>query len=274
MISYTNYLSILLFKRHVNAYYLYPNMNKTLIYALDFDGVICDSAVETAMTGWKAACTLWPDMPKTIQPDMIERFRVLRPIIETGYEAILVMRLLYLNESIEAVYSSYSDKIKTLLEEAQVSVNDLKKLFGKTRDQWIADDLADWINMNPLFAGVAEKLQQLGQHNTWYIITTKQERFVKHILKAYAIELADERIFGLDRNMSKIDVLKALLHSHNTETLYFVEDRLPTLINVLSTKTLSRVKLIFALWGYNTAEDKALAARQPFILQQLEDFLA
>ena len=34
---------------------LYTKMNNSIIYALDFDGVICDSAVETAITGWKAA---------------------------------------------------------------------------------------------------------------------------------------------------------------------------------------------------------------------------
>jgi phosphoglycolate phosphatase-like HAD superfamily hydrolase len=248
-------------------------MNKSIIYALDFDGVICDSAVETAITGWKAAGSLWGDMPEAVSQEMIDRFRLIRPNIETGYEAILAMRLLYLGETIESLDNGYSDKIQTLLKEAQVTVDDLKKLFGETRDVWIADDLADWVMMNPLFAGVAIKLRKLGQLCSWYIVTTKQERFVKQILNANAIELADERIFGLDRNISKVDVLKRLLKSHPNETIYFVEDRLPTLLNVLKTDELASVNLIFALWGYNTSEDKALAAEQAFTLQQLEDFL-
>ena len=248
-------------------------MNNSIIYALDFDGVICDSAVETAITGWKAAGTLWKDMPKAVPPAKIDQFRLIRPMIETGYEAILAMRLLYLEESIEAITGDYADKIQALLNEAQVTVDDLKKLFGETRDVWIADDLDDWVMMNPLFDGVASKLQKLGDLYPWYVVTTKQERFVKQILKANAIELADERIFGLDRNMSKVEVLKGLLKTHPNETIYFVEDRLPTLLNVLKTDELANVKLIFALWGYNTAEDKALAANQPFTMQQLEDFL-
>ena len=249
-------------------------MNNSIIHALDFDGVICDSAVETALTGWKAACHIWPDMPKTVPQAMIDRFRQVRPIIETGYEAILAMRLLYLGETTEAIYSSYADKIQALLDQAQVSTDELKKLFGETRDVWIENDLADWVNMNPLFPGIAAKLRQLGQEHTWYIITTKQERFVKQILKANAIELADERIFGLDRNMSKPEVLKDLLLAHPNQTVYFAEDRLPTLLNVMKHEALADVKLIFALWGYNTAEDKARAAQQQtFSLQQLEDFL-
>ncbi|NOU22944.1 MAG: HAD family hydrolase [Methyloglobulus sp.] len=248
-------------------------MNKPVIYALDFDGVICDSAVETAITGWKAACTLWGDMPKVVPQVMIDRFRLVRPIIETGYEAILAMRLLYLEETVEAIYSGYGDKIEALLKARQVSVDDLKKLFGKTRDVWIADDLADWVNMNPLFDGVADKLQALGEQFPWYVVTTKQERFVKQILKANAIDLPDERIYGLDRNMSKVEVITGLLKNHPNETIYFVEDRLPTLLNVSKNEKLAGVKLVFALWGYNTAEDKALAAGQAFILQRLDGFL-
>jgi hypothetical protein len=52
-----------------------------------------------------------------------------------------------------------------------------------------------------------------------------------------------------------------------------VEDRLPTLLNVLKNDGLASVKLIFALWGYSTSEDKALAARQAITLQPLEQFL-
>jgi phosphoglycolate phosphatase-like HAD superfamily hydrolase len=226
----------------------------------------------SAIARWKAATSIWDDMPKTVPQVMIDRFRLIRPIIETGYEAILTMRLLYLEEAVEAIYNNYGDKIQTLLKDAQVSVDGLKSMFGETRDVWIANDLADWVNMNPLFEGVAAKLRNFHQQ-PWYVVTTKQERFVKQILKANAIDLPEERIFGLDRNMGKVEVLKGLLNTHPNETIYFVEDRLPTLLNVLKTDGLASVKLIFALWGYNTAEDKALAAQKDLTLQQLEGFL-
>lgn len=248
-------------------------MNHPILYALDFDGVICDSAVETAITGWKAANRIWGDMPEAVPQAMVDQFRLVRPIIETGYEAILAMRLLHLGESPETITSDYARKIDTLLQQAQVTPDNLKKLFGETRDAWIANDLADWINMNPLFSGVAEKLQQLGRHASWLIITTKQERFVKQILQANDIDLADDKIFGLDRNMSKPEVLTQLLKIHPDNTIYFVEDRLPTLLNVRKIEALANVKLIFAQWGYNTAEDKAVAAQLGLIGQGLEEFL-
>jgi hypothetical protein len=297
-------------------------LNKvSCIYALDFDGVICDSALETAITGWKAASRIWQDMPEPVPQELVARFRLVRPIIETGYEAILAMRLLYLGETVEAIYSGYGDKTQALLKGAGITVDDLKTLFGETRDAWIADDLVSWVQMNPLFDGVAEKLRVLNKHEgipkssitpfplreevgrndfksisypyssspgsfskgedishdalcPWYVVTTKQERFVKQILSANAIELSGERIFGLDRNMGKLDVLKALMKKHPNEKIVFVEDRLQALLNVMKDDGLTQVNLIFALWGYSTDEDKALAAQQPFTLLQLGDFLS
>lgn len=248
-------------------------MSNPIIHAYDFDGVICDSAVETAITGWKAAGQLWGDMPTETPPDMIEKFRQIRPIIETGYEAILAMRLLYLGDSCDAIFRDYQEKTQQLLRQAQVGVEQLKKRFGETRDHWIANDLASWIAMNPLFPGIAEKLQQLGRTETWYVVTTKQERFVKHILQANAIELADERIFGLDRNLSKVEVLKGLLKNHPGQELQFIEDRLPTLLNVQKHPELAAVKLLFATWGYNTDSDKSRAKQQGFVSLNLTDFV-
>lgn len=248
-------------------------MSNPIIHALDFDGVICDSAVETAITGWKAASQIWQDMPAETPQALVDQFRLVRPIIETGYEAILAMRLLFLGETCQAIYADYQSKTLKLMQEAQVGVDDLKKRFGETRDCWIAADLDSWIAKNPLFPGVAQKLQRLGQHRIWYVITTKQERFVKQIFKAHAIELADERIFGLDRNMSKPEVLKGLLAQHPNQAIEFVEDRLPTLVNVKKHPELAQIQLMFAAWGYNTDEDKLLAKQQDFTTIKLEDFL-
>ena len=36
-------------------------MKQSVIYTLDFDGVVCDSAIETGISGWKAGATIWDD---------------------------------------------------------------------------------------------------------------------------------------------------------------------------------------------------------------------
>ncbi|AMK77925.1 MULTISPECIES: HAD family hydrolase [Methylomonas] len=249
-------------------------MNDSTIYTLDFDGVICDSAIETAITGWKAGTTIWNDMPETAPQAIVEQFREVRPIIETGYEAILIIRLMYLGKSTAAIYANYAAKVQRMLDEIHLSIDDLKKLFGETRDNWIANNRANWIAMNPLYPGVAEKLRRLGQRHVWCVITTKQERFVKEILGANNIELAGERIFGMDRKLSKPEVLKGLKAQYPGRQIYFIEDRLPALEGVQKHPELADVKLFFALWGYNLAADHSAAAGQAIVLQQLDTFLS
>ncbi|WP_305908727.1 HAD family hydrolase [Methylomarinum sp. Ch1-1] len=250
-------------------------MEQPVIYALDFDGVICDSAIETGIAGWKAATHIWDDMTTPLPtPERVEQFRSVRPIIETGYEAILVMRLLFNGDSVNAILADFPNKKQQLLMQYRLSSANLKQLFGAVRDQWIKESPDEWVNMNPLFSGIAEKLQRLSTQGVWYIITTKQERFVSEILSANHISLAKSRIFGLDRKMSKEEVLTALQQQHQQQRLYFVEDRLPTLLKVLQNDRLQQIKLFFADWGYNTDEDKLEAARHPLSTIALENFLA
>ncbi len=249
-------------------------MKDTTIYVLDFDGVICDSAIETGMSGWKSASQIWQDMSAAL-PDqkLIDQFRHVRPMLETGYEAILIIRLLYLGESADTIINDYANKIQSLLTSSKLDVKALKQLFGKTRDQWIENDLTDWISMNPLFSGVSEKLKRLETQGIWYIVTTKQERFVQQILNSYQINIPDNRLYGLEHNMSKEEILVNLMDKHPNDRLVLVEDRLPTLIGVSKNPKLQPIKLLLASWGYNTQKEKQGLEFGPIELLSLEKFL-
>lgn len=59
------------------------------LWALDFDGVICDSCGESSLSAWKAATHLWPEIftnEATIskKDEVIEKMRLVRPVVETG----------------------------------------------------------------------------------------------------------------------------------------------------------------------------------------------
>jgi hypothetical protein len=64
-----------------------------------------------------------------------------------------------------------------------------------------------------------------------------------------------------------------MLKAYPQQTIKFVEDRLPTLLNVQKEPELASVKLLFANWGYNTEEDKSLAALKGFKVLSLQDFV-
>jgi hypothetical protein len=67
-------------------------MSSSDILALDFDGVICASADESSSTAVMTAKRLWPDKMTDKDDLMIEKLKEIRPIIETGYESVLLAR--------------------------------------------------------------------------------------------------------------------------------------------------------------------------------------
>ena len=229
------------------------------IHALDFDGVLCDSVIETAITSWRLAQNIWDDMPKSeLTQKFIDNFREVRPFLKTGYEAILIMRLLYVGVSVEILCADYKVEIQKIIDKDKLDIEELKNLFGEARDRWIADSLEEWIEMSPLFEGVVEFLNGLDKENL-YIVTTKQERFVKYILEAKGIELEDEKIWGLDRGMSKVDILFDIQSNNPNKKILFVEDRYPALVAVEKDHRLDNVVLKLVSWGYNTLLDRKKA---------------
>lgn len=64
-------------------------MSAQQLWALDFDGVICDSCGESALSAWKAAEKLWPSVFTSEEAvakkgDIMEEMRSVRPVVETG----------------------------------------------------------------------------------------------------------------------------------------------------------------------------------------------
>lgn len=233
------------------------------LYALDFDGVICDSAVETGLSAWRAAEQIWPELPLPIPDTILAGFRQVRPALETGFESILIHRCLYDGTPPTALLKDYSQHINAALQNYQLSREMLKSLFGAIRDNWINDDYASWIANNPLYPGITALLQQIPAAQL-FIITTKQARFVSAILEANGISLPAAQIYGLERQRSKSDILAEFV-SHHAGNICFVEDRLLTLLEVINSPSLNHIDLWLADWGYNTESDQQLAEQSPRI---------
>ena len=69
------------------------------VFALDFDGVSCDSVGESAASAWVASERMWPalfDDPavQAKKAGVLASMRTARPVIETGYENLVQVRCL------------------------------------------------------------------------------------------------------------------------------------------------------------------------------------
>lgn len=228
------------------------------ILALDFDGVICDSADEAALTGWRAAGRLWPRRFQGDAPvELMEGFRMVRPVMETGYESILLVRLLRDGLSMDKILDDAPSLFTRMINEEFIDIDRLIRLFGQTRDAWITADLPDWIGRHQFYDGVVDALNQSDVPT--YIITTKEKRFVLALCDAAGLRIPGAHVFGLEKGR-KSAVLAELSRRHQGARFHFVEDRLPTLLQTADLGDLD-VRLYFADWGYNTAEDREQADR-------------
>ncbi len=60
----------------------------------------------------------------------------------------------------------------------------LVELFGSTRDEWMEDDLHDWLAANEIYDGVPAVVEHLRSNGTFYIVTTKQVWCKSSVLSA------------------------------------------------------------------------------------------
>lgn len=245
----------------------HPDTGPRHVFAVDFDGVLCDSAAESAVAAWRAGGRLWPDCQGAEPPEACrQRFIRLRPLIETGYQTVLLTGLIARGLDEAAIAARFAELCQALLQEIGRSRTELDQLFGAVRDAWIAQDPQDWLGRQrfyPVIDTFAEKIKT----DPVFILTTKQARFVRTLLEGYGIAFPDERIFGLDSGRKKEEILEQLLErpEYRNAVWHFVEDRLATLLRIAGRERLQGVRLYLADWGYNTARDREQARRHPAI---------
>jgi phosphoglycolate phosphatase-like HAD superfamily hydrolase len=231
------------------------------LLALDFDGVICDSAGESCLASWHAFRSLWGASPEDPPVRVLEVYRRLRPVIETGWENYVLMRLIVDRVPEQTILERFHDLCAEVLERYGLRTETLVERFGRARDEWMARDREAWLASQPAYPGVAEAVRGwLADGQLIYVITTKQARFASLLLEHYGIALPEGRLLALEAG-PKTDSLARLSGEHGIEArdMWFVEDRLATLERAAAVPGLDGLGLFLADWGYNTEGERARA---------------
>jgi phosphoglycolate phosphatase-like HAD superfamily hydrolase len=232
-------------------------------FAFDFDGVICDSAGETASTAWRAAHELWPGLVAA-QPGeaLLARFVRLRPVIETGYENVVLAALVARGIEDAAIVAGFPELCAQCIGDEGLERADLRRRFGDARDRWLASDLESWLDAQAFFPGVVDAINALDA--PCCIITTKEDRFTRVLVQRAGLHVPADRIHALEafEGRGKRSVLEALARTHPGVRLHFFEDRLQTLDRV---RDLPDLQMYLVDWGYNTAAERAQAHADPRI---------
>ncbi|WP_397427653.1 HAD family hydrolase [Picosynechococcus sp. NKBG15041c] len=228
--------------------------------AFDFDGVICDGLPEYFHSSCLAYQTLWPDHNPDALANLQADFNHLRPLIETGWEMIILLRALQQQIPTTQLWHSWSATVQQLLQIENVHSHELMQALDQVRDRQIQTQLNQWLGRHHFYPGIVPLLQHLLAQDgvTPYIITTKEARFTQQLLQHQNIDFPAAQIFGKEQKQPKAITLEKLL-SPDTETFLFIEDRLKTLEKVRQQPALNSLELFLADWGYNTAAERAAA---------------
>lgn len=226
------------------------------ILALDFDGVICDSAGETGASGWRAARRLWPDRFQGDAPtEIVEAFCSVRPVLETGFESILLVSMLMEGTGVARIRANYHDLRDKMMRDISFDAEQLIDAFGRARDEWMRDDLNSWLAAHRFYRGVVDAVNKSTLPS--YIITTKERRFAVALIRHIGLAVGEEQVYGLESG-PKLDVLTKISRRHPQAAIHFVEDRLKTLLKV-QPEAGNWLYLYFASWGYVTDAEREIA---------------
>lgn len=243
------------------------------VWALDFDGVVCDSSLETGLRAWEVLQRFRHGLPEEPSATVMERWQELRPILEKGWHSVVVMEAAYAGLRFAEASKQWERLQEEFLRRHRVEKDEVNQLHEGRRDWWIAHHPEQWVAQNPLYPGMAEAVGQLRQRHRVFIVTTKALRFTLLLNQAYRLGFQPEEVFALESGRPKEETVAELARLPEAAGgTHFVEDRLPTLRRFLARADLDAIRLYLATWGYNAPEEHEEARRTRIRVVGLGEF--
>ena len=256
------------------------------ILALDFDGVIVDSVLDSLFVGHNAYLRLygpgekkyfggelftfenWEETKKQYQEE-IKYYRTLRPYIRGATDYGLIQKIIEENKSIKN-----QEEFDNYRKAVEFNFEAYEKEFYKERERLQNTNYRAWFNLEPPYSKVTAGIKKLLEEETKIVIATANRR--KAIARTFTPEYFGftikpedilDRRFGEDKSEQMKHIVK--LYNVKFEEIYFVDDQVNHLIQ---TRPLG-VKVLLAGWSYATDIQKEEALKQKIpIIEREEDF--
>jgi phosphoglycolate phosphatase-like HAD superfamily hydrolase len=221
------------------------------LLVFDFDGVLVDGMREYWWAARRAVQALAPavELPEQAPPG----FAQLRPLIHKGWEMVLMAAELSRGDlHLPSLLGDYAAALPRALERWGWAPAQLQDTLERVRSEAIAADRSSWLALHRFYPGVSDRLVALAAEGaSWMVLTTKGGAFAQELLAAEGLQPA--AVFGHEHG-SKPEVLARLREPGRS--LWFVEDRRPTLELVRATPGLEAVRCFLVSWGYLGPDDR------------------
>ncbi len=224
----------------------------------DFDGVICDSAWESVLTGYNMyirmqqpggdRITSLEEIPRAIQLE----FRRLRAYLHGAEDFLPIMRAVHSGRPIHS-----EDDFNYFRDNSPEQIEESKQLFYAERDYLRLHRRNVWLDLNPLFPGIGEEFGRLSPFENVHILTTKRCEDVAEILNHYGIEFPKAQINAVDTTGKFTRLTEIALGAGcELQDVIYIEDQ----INFLPPALAAGAKVYLAGWGYVSPEQREIAA--------------
>jgi len=254
--------------------------------------VVCDSCDECTVSAWRT-CTILnaikeEDSEELDHPPqwLFDKMREIRPAIEVGWQ-IPVLLSVFLEQQASAtdsspamtvpeIIQSYESLVEDWLQTHKLTEKDMIQTFGEVRDDWIANDLDSWLDINTFYDGISKGISDC--EGEAVLVTTKQQRFATALVRHAGINesaMPNDSIYGLGLYKSKSDVIVDRMKNggYAPSNTHFFEDRWPTIAKCLKDDRLEDVNFYLCSWGYCTKGELVLAESEPRVkVLKLEEF--
>ena len=241
------------------------------LVALDFDGVIADSAPEAFVVALRAWRELRPEGALQAEPALLAdaapapervraqplyaRFLEHMPLGNRAEDYAVVLRAIEAGEPLpdQAAY----DRFKAKLDGGWL--RGFHRSFYRERARLAAADEAAWFRLMRPYPGIAELLRRRAGDALLAIATAKDRRSVEALLGAYGIAdlFPEDRILDKETGVSKRSHLEQLAERFAVPfpEMLFVDDK----VNHLDSVSPLGVACGLAAWGYNGEREIDLA---------------
>ena len=256
------------------------------ILAVDFDGVISDSALKSLFVSHNAYCRHfgsevkknfggelftfenWEQMKREYNREM-EKYRQLRSYIEISGDFFVMIKII--EEQIEIHTQEDFKKIRNQME---FDYHFFHNLFFQEKEKWQKKDFGKWFSLSPIFEDVVEGIKKFLAEGQKVVIATSNLGKAIHPAfhpdyLGFHVDLKD--IFDKNYGKNKSDHMKAIAEQYRVgySDICFIDDQLSYL---LETQQLG-VNVFMAGWGYCTEEQKRIAREKGImVIEEEKDF--
>ncbi len=244
--------------------------SQTDILALDFDGVIVDSIKECLVSGYNAYANFTGDENISSYEELDSKWaseaRRLRNFIRNGEDYVFIAHALHEDRSIQNQheFDEFLNENSTLQDTFFDHMYNQRIAFSKAFPQ-------KWGELNPLYEGMRDFLNDFPQKQNLYLITTKKLVFVHKTLEAWDVKLQRDNIRDTSGDVSKRQIIEGILTIRMVapQQFYFVDDQVDTLFKIKPTG----VNTILAAWGYNNEAQLQKAKQGEIPVLELKEFM-